>query len=142
MNTPASPTEFITLNQLTHALTAADIDHMVRKDDRIYVTGLEFPTFWTIDDERELLMFSTYLDVADTAKDDALLAFVNACNREYILIQFSYHADVRRFYGYHPLTIALNRDLNQIIETGRLFASIFQTAASEGIDAGLLVPLN
>ncbi len=135
------PFEAISLEQLTNALQAAVIDFLPHTDDTIYVTGLAFPAFWKIDLERALLTFSTYLDVSDAAREAELLDFANTCNRRFILAQFSFHPDVRRFYGHYALSIKEGMLPRQDIRTGKLFAFIFEEAAKDGTENGLLVPL-
>ena len=134
MNAPANQTHAITLEQITEALDAAHIAFDVRDAEEIYVTGYAFPTFWRVDAERDLLVFSTYLDVMPGAGADELLAFVNACNLKFILVQFSYHPEMRRIFGHYVLTMAGGASIQQVIASGKLFASIFLDAAEEAVD--------
>ena len=142
LKTPANQLHAITLEQITAALDAAHIAYDVRDAEEIYVTGYSFPTFWRVDAERDLLVFSTYLDVMPGASADELLAFVNACNLKFILVQFSYHPDMRRLIGHYVLTRVEGVSIDQAIASGKLFAAIFQDCAEEGVDKSILASLD
>jgi hypothetical protein len=125
------PFEDFKLDTLHEILDTAVIDFQPHDNSSIYVTGHDFPTFWKIDFERQFLAFSTYLDAVEGADEAELLEFTNACNRRLMFVQFSYHSDSRRFCGHHVISVKDGLNTKQVIRTGRLFASVFDDAATD-----------
>jgi hypothetical protein len=138
------PFEDFTLESLGKALEDAVIDWQPHDEQTIYVTGLDFPTFWKIDQKRQFLIYYTFLDVSPDADDTRLLEFANSCNYGLMLVQFSFHSSddgLRRLYGHHTLPLRDGVNIKQVIRTGRIFADIFDDAADDGFAHDLLIPI-
>lgn len=138
------PYEDFTLESLGKALDDAVIDWQPHDEHTIYVTGLDFPTFWKIDQKRQFLFYYTFLDVSPDADDARLLEFANSCNLGLIMVQFSFHSGddgLRRLYGHHTLPLRDGVNIKQVIRTGKIFADIFDDAADDGFESDLLIPI-
>jgi hypothetical protein len=132
----------INLDYIAEILTESAIDVDRTYDDCLYVTGGAFPVFWSIESNREALVFWTFLDALDNGDEDQCVRFANACNLEFNMVQFSYNITRCKFYGHHVLFTKEGLNRKQMIRTGRRFGSIFAKAAAMGVAKRLLQPLD
>lgn len=138
------PFEDFTLETLGKALDDAVIDWQPHDEQTIYVTGLDFPTFWKIHKKQQFLIYYTFIDASPDADDARLLEFSNSCNLGLLMVQFSFHSaedGLRRLYGHHTLPLRDGVNIKQVIRTGKIFADIFDDAADDGLDDDLFIPI-
>ena len=131
----------VSLPTIASLLDHAGIDYIPNDDDSLYVTGFKF-NFWVrLDHDSQYLIYWTYADVNLDAGDVPLLRFVNDCNDDLVLVQFSYDDETHRFKGTYIISFKDGLVPPQITRLGSLFAGVFNEAVDTGIIEGLLKPL-
>lgn len=90
---------------------------------------------------RKLIVMYTYWQTDPDADELAVLRFVNESNAYKIMLQFSYNAELERFYGHyaHPYHVGLLPP--HVLKLCQKFSSIFQEVVDEGIAEGIIMPL-
>ena len=130
----------VTLFTIASLLDNAGMDFEIYDDQMLYVTGLSF-NFWVrIDDTHHYLIFWTYRDCQPDTGEVDRLRFVNDCNAEFVMIQFSYDTELSRFKGHYVLPLKDGLIGRQVMRIGSLFSGVFDEAVDVGIMQGLLVP--
>jgi len=132
----------VNFDNLAIILTDAVIEVDRSYDDCLYVTGGEFPVFWSLEPSHDALVFWTFLDARESADEDPCVKFANECNLDFNMVQFSYNTTRRKFYGHHVMITKDGLNRKQAIRTGRRFGRIFAKAATIGVQKGLLQPLD
>jgi hypothetical protein len=120
-------------------LDSAAIDH--HDNGGIYVTNYSTNFWLEVDQKRKLLIINTYWKVQPDVDELDILRFVSQANSNKIMLQFSYSADLGRFYGHysHPYSVGLIP--TQVLKLCQKFSSIFEEVVHEGVAESVLQQL-
>ena len=116
---------------LTNA--ALEVDDQDEPNE-VYVRGVDFPLWVSIDDGGKFIKLRTYLKCVDGAPIEELPAFSNSCNSEYILVQFTntiYEDGTGFINGAHFIYFNFGLIPSQLVYTIKKFSSIFVAAIRE-----------
>lgn len=117
----------VTANKLSSVLFAAVIESEVEDDGDIYATdGLNFPVWISIDTERKVLTFLTFLDPRE-GSGKVVETIVNELNSSMIWVQFYWHSD--KIWGQCWMTFDGGLDPRQFIKVLRRFSGAFSAGA-------------
>lgn len=139
MNLSVIDPDTITEATITDILNDAAIDH--HDNGGLYVTEYPFNFWINFDSKRKLVTFYSYWNVDPDAEELDILRFVNKSNLNKILLQFSYNADLGRFYGHYSAEIHAGLIPQNLLKLCHKFSSILDEVVDDGIEAGVLAPL-
>lgn len=129
----------ITESTITAILRSGALEY--NDNGGIYITAYPFKFWLDVDDKRKLLVMYTYWQIAPEVEELDILRFVNHANAQKIMLQFSYNAELGRFYGHytHPYSVGLLPP--HVLKLCQNFSAIFEEVVHEGIAEGLLEEL-
>lgn len=132
--TPASsaiPEDEVSSNRLASILTSAVIENEIDHEGDIYASdGLEFPMWISIDVERKLLCFFTYLIVEDADTGPKLCPdAVNNLNATLAVVQFT--AKNGRLWGHYWMTFDTALNPRQFVKMIRRFVGAFRVGIEQ-----------
>ncbi|MBA4050046.1 MAG: hypothetical protein C0464_03465 [Cyanobacteria bacterium DS2.008] len=122
----------VNIDQFKTVLSTAMLNYEVNENGKFYVMeDLDFPVWFSIDTERKLIEFLTYIET-DKLACSQLLDMINDLNSQYIIVQF--HLVGRRLVGCHWLHFEGGLSQLHFLRSLRLFSSIFCAAATVAIE--------
>jgi hypothetical protein len=127
----------ITDATITDILENAAIDH--EDNGGLYITAYRINFWLGVDPKRKLLVLYTYWPTLPDADELDILRFANQANTSKIMLQFSYNAELERFYGYYAHSFSVGLIQPQVLRLAQHFSSIFEDVVQEGIEEGVLV---
>jgi hypothetical protein len=127
--------ENVTIELIKDALENAALEVKIDPEDgELYVNGLEFPCWVSLDAERNLISFRTYLKCKEGAPNDQLPKVVRTLNESKIIVTFtSTTYDDGRGYinGYYYLFHNFGLNTKNLIFSLRKFSEIFVSGIRE-----------
>ena len=130
----------ITDATITDILENAAIDH--EDNGGLYITAYRINFWLNVDPKRKHLVLYTYWPTLPDADELDILRFANQANTSKIMLQFSYNAELGRFYGYYAHSFSVGLIQPQVLRLAQHFSSIFEDVVQQGTKDGILVPLS
>lgn len=113
--------------RLASVLESAVIDHRIDDGDIYASSGLEFPVWISIVDDKKLLSFFTFVASNEAPPSDPL-SRVNEINKVIVVVQF--HWNEERLWGHYWMTYEGGIDIKHFIKMLRRFSGAFEAGAS------------
>ena len=131
----------INVDKISEIFNKFNVEHEICGKSSLYVANTDFNYWIQIDSERSLLGFHTYWESDQNADETAVLSFLNECNSQFVMVQFSHNPETSRLKGNYALPIGDGLIPDQLLTIGARFASIFGDAVHTGVEKGLLVAI-
>lgn len=128
----------LSLDALGHLLDAAAIDYNLDDTGDIYVTGLHFNFWITLNETRSRILFATYCDFKDGVTAVEALECANALNIEFIMTQFFVQSARMRLRGAYTLLVQDGLSERLFLRSARMFSRVFELAVNHTSSASLL----